>query len=142
VCLAATYLLLIVFLLGGWQSTSRSQRLDYQIGLSRFTLSREIEAVRQDATPYVPDVHNYTADVLPEVAKAVLQLEQQGKGRKVIAVSLYGADTRYTQGAVENALLAKRDWQGWTYRVYFGAGVPADVLNAIKVMSKGSQARP
>jgi hypothetical protein len=81
----------------------------------------------------VPDVSSYTADVLPKVAEAVAQLEQQGQGRKVIAVSLYGKNPRYLQGAVENAMLAKRDWPGWTYRVYYGKGVPADVLRTIEV---------
>lgn len=81
----------------------------------------------------VPDVTSYTSNVLPEVAKAVAQLEQQGQGRKVIAVSLYGDNPRYTLGAIANALLAKRDWAGWTYRVYHGRGVPADVLEAIQV---------
>jgi hypothetical protein len=84
-------------------------------------------------TAVVPDLSDNTADVLPEVAQGVTQLEQQGLGKKIIAMSLYGADPRYTVGIVENAVLAERGWPGWTFRVYHGAGVPAEVLTAIKV---------
>jgi hypothetical protein len=100
------------------------------------TAAQQNAAQQQLTAVVVPDLSNHTADVLPEVAKAVAQLEQQGLGKKVIAVSLYGADSRYTLGAVENAMLAKRDWPSWTYRVYHGAGVPADILTAIQVREK------
>jgi hypothetical protein len=135
VCLGTVSLLLLVRLLGGCQSNHSVSTLSYRVepGLSKHDLARQLAAAEQDTRIIVPDVQNHTADVLPEVAKAVMQLEKQGQGKKVIAMSLYGSDTRYTQGAVENAMLAKRDWPGWTYRVYYGAGVPADVLQAIQV---------
>lgn len=81
----------------------------------------------------VPDLSNKTGTVLPDVAKAVVALERQGKGRKIISMSLYGADPRYTQGAIENAMLAQRDWAGWTLRVYYGQNVPPEVLQALRV---------
>jgi hypothetical protein len=76
------------------------------------------------------------ADILPDVARQVAQSEKNGtcKGKKVIAISLYGNDPRYTMGAVENALLAKRDWPGWTYRVYHGDGIPQEILHLIREM--------
>lgn len=109
-----------------------SRRWPEALALTSHSASRQQKAA-VGVQVVVPDVQSYTANVLPEVAKAVAQLEQQGQGKKVIAMSLYGDNPRYTLGAIENALLAKRDWTGWTYRVYHGEGVPADVLQAIQV---------
>ena len=39
-------------------------------------------------------------------------------GRKVIAMSLYGADPKYTYGAIRNAQLAPVFFPGWTIRFY------------------------
>lgn len=82
--------------------------------------------------PELPAGSNNTT--FPDIAARVLELERQGKGHKLISMSLYGADARYTMGALENALLAKRMWNGWTLRMYVGDGVPADVLMALKAL--------
>lgn len=78
--------------------------------------------------PVVPDVSGHVANVLPDVAQQVLALERQGLGRKIIAMSLFGNDPRYVQGALMNALLAQREWSGWTLRIYYGEGVPESVI--------------
>lgn len=82
----------------------------------------------------VPDLQHLAESTSPDTANKVLQLERQGKGRKVISMSLFGDDGRYTQGVIENAVLARRDWRGWTLRVYYGAGVPSDVLNIVTAL--------
>lgn len=82
----------------------------------------------------VPDLSGLDADVHPQVADQVLQFERQGKGRKIIAMSLFGDNPRYVDGAILNALLAKRDWPDWTLRIYYGEGVPLDAVATITSM--------
>jgi hypothetical protein len=82
----------------------------------------------------VPDLLESGRDVNPDVARKVLELEKQGKGRKIISMSLYGNDTRYTYGAVENALMVKQGWPGWTLRLYVGEGVPTDILDTVRTL--------
>jgi hypothetical protein len=82
----------------------------------------------------VPDMQKQTGVIFPDVAQQVVQHELAGKGRKIIAVSLFGNSSKYTKGALENAVLARRDWPGWVYRVYYGSGVPADVLSLIELL--------
>lgn len=130
----------VIMLHSRCQSSSSASRLDHP-AFKAYLTAEHTQALQTGRkalgqVPVVLNVLNTTADVLPEffeVAKAEVQLEQRGLGKKVIAVSLFGSDPRYTMGAVENALLAKRDWPGWTYRVYYGAGIPADILEAIQV---------
>jgi hypothetical protein len=68
------------------------------------------------ARAVVPDLTPFSEPVLPGVAKQVLELDKQQAGRRVISVSLFGTSERYIQGSLENAMLARRDWPGWTYR--------------------------
>lgn len=75
-----------------------------------------------------------SSDVLLDVARRVRQLENEGKGRKIISMSLYGNDTRYTYGAIENALMVKRGWPGWTLRIYYGEGLPEDILETVRLL--------
>ena len=82
--------------------------------------------------PKLPIESNKTT--FPDIAARVVELERNGKGRKVISMSLYGADPRYTMGALENALLVKRIWKGWTLRMYIGNGVPSDILAALAAL--------
>jgi hypothetical protein len=137
-CIGIVCLIFIVQLLGGCQRNHSESTYNYRSGAGiarpgKPDLPTQFVAFQPEAEIILPELQNVTADVLPEVAKRVIQLEQKGQGRKLIAVTLYGSDPRYTQGAVENAMLARRDWLGWTYRVYFGAGVPAETLDTIQV---------
>jgi hypothetical protein len=45
----------------------------------------------------VPDLSQRTEDALPDVAARVVELEKQGKGRKIIAYSLFGDNPKYIQ---------------------------------------------
>lgn len=82
----------------------------------------------------VPDVSHRKESVLPDVAQAVIQKEKEGKGCKIISMSLYGNNSRYVQGAIENAVLAARDWPDWTLRIYFGQGVPLEAMKIAQML--------
>lgn len=79
----------------------------------------------------VPDLQQYSDTILPQVAEQVLEMERQGKGRKIIAMSVFGNNPRYVDSAILNAVLAKRDWHGWVLRIYYGEGVPQDAINTL-----------
>lgn len=71
----------------------------------------------------------------PAIAAQVLEIEKQGRGRNIIAMSLYGNHSRYTAGAIDNAAIARRDWHGWTLRMYHDQdGVPEDVLGILHAL--------
>jgi hypothetical protein len=46
----------------------------------------------------------------------------------IISFSLWGDDSKYCQGAVHNAILARHLYPGWTLRFYHDSSVPADIL--------------
>ena len=50
---------------------------------------------------------------------------------KVIAFSLWGTDTRYTLGALQNASLAKVVYPGWECRFYVGNSTPSYILDLL-----------
>lgn len=52
--------------------------------------------------------------------------------KKVISYSLWGSDTRYTIGAIQNSKLAKYYYPGWISRFYCGNDVPSDILDSLK----------
>ena len=65
-------------------------------------------------------------------AQAQLSREAHGATNRIIAMSLYGNDTDYLVGAIENAVLVQRDWAGWTLRVYHDADVPEKTLRVLR----------
>jgi hypothetical protein len=80
----------------------------------------------------VPDISDLTEDVMLDVAQQqVLAHERAGHGQKVIAMSLFGDNSRYVQGAMSNAVLAQRDWPDWTLRFLYGDGVPVHALRVV-----------
>lgn len=70
----------------------------------------------------------------PEDARARLALEAAGQSKRIISMSLYGADPGYLNGAIDNAVLVRRDWQGWTLRVYYGDDVPESTLRVLRAL--------
>lgn len=70
----------------------------------------------------------------PEDARARLALEAAGQGKRIISMALYGSDPGYLNGAIDNAVLVRRDWQGWTLRVYYGDDVPESTLRVLRVL--------
>jgi hypothetical protein len=93
---------------------------------------RHLRTTAFAADVIVPNVSGRTEVILPDVAKQVLDQEKAGKGRKLIAMSLFGDDPRYVQGALLNAVLAQRDWPEWTLRFYYGDGVPENALGVLR----------
>lgn len=49
-------------------------------------------------------------------------------------MALYGNSSRYPSGTIENALMVQRSWPGWTLRLYYGYGVPAEVLATVRLL--------
>jgi hypothetical protein len=56
---------------------------------------------------------------------------------KLISYSLYGNDSKYLKGAIQNSLLAKKFFPDWTTRFYCGVDVPSEILRNLEGL--GSQ---
>ena len=65
-------------------------------------------------------------------AKQFIELEQAGLTKNIVSMSLYGNDPSYINGALENAKLIRRDWQGWTMRLYHSETVDTDAISKLK----------
>ena len=51
---------------------------------------------------------------------------------KIIAFSLWGDDTRYTLGALQNVSLAKLVYPDWLCRFYMGSSTPEYIINMLE----------
>lgn len=49
-------------------------------------------------------------------------------------MSLYGEGEQYLFGALENAMLVLRDWDGWVLRIYHDDTVPLKYLDMLRVL--------
>lgn len=67
-------------------------------------------------------------------ANRALATEAAGTPYQVIAMSLYGNDPDYTYGAIENAVIVKRDWQPWTLRIYHDQSTSDEVLRVLRAL--------
>lgn len=56
--------------------------------------------------------------------------------KKIIAVSVYGTNPRYFEGAIENAKIAKSMFPGWIYKVYLGSKAPTGFKT--KLLNEGN----
>ena len=65
-------------------------------------------------------------------ASAQLARDAAGLGQRVIAMSLYGTDAEFWFGAIENAVLVKRDWPTWSLRIYHDNLVPDKMLRILR----------
>ena len=58
---------------------------------------------------------------------------------RVISMSLYGSNPRYTRGAIENAKLVDKVFPGWTLRIYLSntlnVAVPHDIVHQLKSLN-------
>ncbi len=59
--------------------------------------------------------------------------------RNIIAFSLFGARWHYLKGALNNAIVARYLYPGWTPRFYVDDSVPADTVQAL--LQEGAQVR-
>jgi len=50
---------------------------------------------------------------------------------KIVSFSLWGADPKYTIGAIKNAELVQELYSGWIGRFYCGRSVPQDILDKL-----------
>lgn len=81
---------------------------------------------------FSPTVSTDSLDI--EAAKKSRALEMKGRGRRIIATALYGNLDQYVYGALENALLVKRDWPEWKLRIYHDDSVLPDVLETLRLL--------
>lgn len=54
---------------------------------------------------------------------------------KIIAISLWGDNPRYSIGAIRNAELAEKYFPDWKLKIYYGRGVNTDHLETLKTFS-------
>lgn len=52
--------------------------------------------------------------------------------RRYISMSLYGNDTKYVDGAIENLKLQPTYFPGWTIRIYASPSYPAELMDKLK----------
>ena len=61
------------------------------------------------------------------------------KENRVITMSLYDSDPRYTQGAIENAKLVDKVFPGWKLRIYLSSAsnvaVPHNIVDQLKSLN-------
>lgn len=76
---------------------------------------------------------NALARTLLQNARASLSRDRDATTRnRVIAMCLYGTNKDYAYGAIQNALLAQRDWPDWTLRIYHDHQIDASVLTVLR----------
>lgn len=52
--------------------------------------------------------------------------------KKVICFCLFGENKKYTQGAIENSIIAKRIFPDWECRFYYDETVPQNIIQELK----------
>lgn len=87
----------------------------------------ELERARAQEQTERAQVAEQRAAQLRQIAALPPSLE-----RRVLSFGLYGADPKYTQGAVRNAELRDTFFPGWVCRFYVTDDVPLDVLARLK----------
>lgn len=78
-----------------------------------------------------------TTPALPPRDFQLSGVELDKPSRQVIAFSLFGTDQRYVLGAINNAVVARYLYPGWTVRFYVDESVPGEVRN--KLAQNGGQ---
>lgn len=71
--------------------------LTYMVSSSSQSSSATNSSTERVWEEVLPDLSQRTEDALPDVAARVVELEKQGKGRKIIAYSLFGDNPKYIQ---------------------------------------------
>ena len=60
--------------------------------------------------------------------------------RRVISMALYGDRDAYVTGAIENALIVKREWPGWRLRIYYDRTVPEWAVRVLRELQARAMA--
>lgn len=77
-----------------------------------------------------------------EKEKALIATYPLSSEKRVISFGLYGANEKYTTGAIRNAELVKTYFPGWICRYYVASDVPEEVLNKLKSLAAEIQSIP
>lgn len=87
--------------------------------------SGRLEEAREHGTAALR-LKDEAAPVAPPRAFHLAGLELEKPARQVIAFSLFGSAERYTRGAINNAVVARYLYPGWTPRFYIDESVPEE----------------
>ena len=71
------------------------------------------------------ELKDAAAPEAPPVAPVTRPFDPEARSRNIIAFSLFGDDRRYLTGAMNNAIVARYLYPGWTARFYVDDSVPA-----------------
>ena len=71
-----------------------------------------------------------------------LAREAKGDAYRVISMSLYGSNTDYIYGAIENALIVRRDWSNWTLWIYHDDAIDNTHLRVLRNLGAVLWSRP
>ena len=99
-----------------------SQLKKLLIKLDIKTLKKCIEKSGYVQEPYFDKEHIISSIVLANIPE--LNKMKFDNMKKIIAVSVYGTNPRYFEGAIENAKISKSMFPGWIYKVYLGSKAP------------------
>lgn len=64
-----------------------------------------------------------------------LDEKPEKKGKKVISFAVWGANPKYTIGAIKNAVIAKEIYPDWICRFHVGRSTPDDIISQLQDMS-------
>lgn len=73
----------------------------------------------------------------PTLTPRLNEYDPEKPRQNIISFSLWGANPRYLQGAVNNAIVARYLYPGWLARFYVDRSVPEDTLRAL--LQQGAQ---
>jgi len=90
-----------------------------------------IEEAREHGTEALR-LKDETAPAAPPREFRLANVDIDAPTRQVIAFSLFGRDNRYTLGAVNNAVVARYLYPGWTARFYVDESVPEEVRRILR----------
>jgi len=98
-----------------------------RLWLAFLALAAVVGARSDVATPLAAVKRRHVAE-----AEASLHREHIGRIHRVISMSLYGDDSDYAFGAIENAMIVRRDWPSWKLWVFHDEGIDQSTLTVLR----------
>lgn len=71
-------------------------------------------------------------EYIQQIQSAYMKQKGNQTERRYISMSLYGNDTKYVDGAIENLKLQPTYFPGWKIRIYASPSYPTDLLEKLK----------
>ena len=92
---------------------------------------REVEPAVRHGTKSL-ELKDAGSGTAPKIVPMIHNVEGYTPGKKVIAFSLWGRDQRYLTGALNNAIVGRYLYPGWTLRFYVDKSVPPEFNRQLK----------